>query len=256
MNNAVALVTGAKKGIGLGSAIKLAESGFSIALNDMENDQELENSLKKVSTLGTPCIAAPFDVSDIDCHEAWLNKIDQVLGTVTTLVNNAGVSVFNRGDLLDVSEASWDRCHTINAKAMFFLSQKFARYLLGKPRDQNTFYSIINVTSANAEAVAEYRTEYCASKAAAAMVSKSLSVRLGRENIHVYDVRPGLIDTDMTASVIKDYSRRAKDGLTLLPRISTPAEMGEIIANLACGKLPYVTGQAIAADGGLLIPRF
>ena len=100
------------------------------------------------------------------------------------------------------------------------------------------------------------RAEYCASKAAAAMISKTFAVRLGKDNIHVYDVQPGLIDTQMTQAVIQQYEQRAKEGLTILPRIGTPEDMGKIIASLASGQLPYTTGQTISADAGMLISRF
>jgi NAD(P)-dependent dehydrogenase (short-subunit alcohol dehydrogenase family) len=112
------------------------------------------------------------------------------------------------------------------------------------------------VTSSNAVAVAVPRAEYCVSKAAAAMASKTWAVRLGAENIAVYDVQPGLIATEMTAPVIEQYAQRARDGLTLFPRVGQPEEMGRIIASLATGKLPYTTGQAISADAGMLVPRF
>lgn len=171
-------------------------------------------------------------------------------------MNNAGVGVLQRGDLLDVTEPSWDRCVNVNAKAVFFLSQAFARRLLSRKRDDEQFYAIVNVTSSNAVAVAVQRSEYCASKAAAAMISRTLAVRLGAENIAVYDVQPGLIATEMTAPVIESYRKRAEDGLTLFPRVGTPAEIGAIITSLAAGKLPYVTGQAISADAGMLVPRF
>ena len=118
------------------------------------------------------------------------------------------------------------------------------------------FHAIVNVTSANAVAVAVPRAEYCASKAAAAMVSKTWAVRLGAEGIAVYDVQPGLIATEMTAPVIADYEKRAQEGLTLFPRVGQPEEMGGIIAALASGRLPYTTGQAISADAGMLVPRF
>ena len=126
-----------------------------------------------------------------------------------------------RGDMLEVSEASWDRCLAVNSKAMFFLSQAFARFLLSRPR-ADLFHAIVNVTSSNANAVAVARSEYCASKAAAAMVSKALAVRLGPENIAVYDVQPGLIATEMTAPVIDSYRERAEAGLTLLPASASP----------------------------------
>lgn len=252
----VALVTGSSRGIGLAAAEALAREGFSIAVNGPADDAELAAAVARIAALGVPVLAAPFDVTDLARHDAELARIEAALGPLTTLVNNAGVGVLSRGDLLDVTEASWDRCLTVNTKAVFFLSQSFARRLLARARPADLFHSIVNVTSSNAHAVAAQRSEYCASKAAAAMVSKALAVRLGPENIAVYDVQPGLIATDMTAPVIDSYRQRAEAGLTLLPRVGQPEEMGRIIATLASGKLPYTTGQAISADGGLLLPRF
>ncbi|MEO6300518.1 MAG: 3-ketoacyl-ACP reductase [Paracoccaceae bacterium] len=251
----VALVTGSSRGIGLAAAKALAQAGFAIAVNGPSDDAELRAAVAEVAAIG-PAVPAPFDVTDIAGHDAALARIEAALGPLTTLVNNAGVGVLSRGDLLDVSEASWDRCLSVNTKAMFFLSQAFAKRLLARPRDANLFHAIINVTSANAIAVAVQRAEYCASKAAAAMVSKALAVRLGPENIAVYDVQPGLIATEMTAAVIASYRKRAEEGLTLLPRVGQPAEIGMIIASLATGRLPYTTGQVISADAGMLVPRF
>lgn len=250
----IALVTGSSRGIGLGAAKALAAQGFAVALNGPADDAELRDAVAEVSTLGR-AMAAPFDVADLTAHQAALDKIETALGPLTTLVNNAGVGVLSRGDPLEVTEASWDRCLTVNTKAMFFLTQAFVKRLLARDRGPE-FHSIVNVTSSNASAVAEPRAEYAASKAAAAMVSKSWAVRLGRENIAVYDVQPGLIATDMTAPVIAQYEERAKAGLTLFPRVGQPEDMGAIIATLASGKLPYTTGQVISADGGLLVPRF
>lgn len=256
MNKEVALVTGSSRGIGLAAAMALAKEGFGVAVNGPHDDAELADAVTAIRATGGTALAAPFDVTDIGSHDAHLTAIEDTLGPLTTLVNNAGVGVVQRGDPLEVTEASWDHCQNVNSKAMFFLTQAFSKRLLARIRDQNLFHSIINVTSSNASAVAVARAEYCVSKAAAAMVSKTFAVRLGRENIAVYDVQPGLIATDMTAPVIVDYTKRAKAGLTVLPRVGQPAEMGEIIATLASGKLPYTTGQVISADGGLLIPRF
>lgn len=252
----VALVTGSSRGIGLATAEALARQGFAVALNGPSLDEELARAVARVGALGNPVALAPFDVSDLSTHNSALERIENELGPLTTLVNNAGVGVLQRGDLLDVTEASWDRCLTVNTKAMFFLSQAFARRLTSRKRPASLFHSIVNVTSSNAVAVAVQRAEYCASKAAAAMVSKALAVRLGSENIAVYDVQPGLIATDMTAPVIEMYRKRAEEGLTLFPRVGQPEDMGAIIASLASGKLPYTTGQTISADAGMLVPRF
>jgi 3-oxoacyl-[acyl-carrier protein] reductase len=256
MTGQVALITGSSRGIGLGAAIELAKSGFAIALNGPSMDDELRHAKKVISDLGVPVVAVPFDVTNIAAHDTHLAAIEEKLGPLTTLVNNAGVGVMQRGDVLDVTEESYDRCLAVNTKAMFFLSQAFSKRLLQGNRDDRLFHSIVNVTSSNAVAVAVPRAEYCASKAAAAMISKTFAVRLGQENIHVYDVQPGLIETDMTAAVIDVYAQRAKDGLTVLPRVGTPQDMGQIIAALASGRLPYTTGQVISADAGLLIPRY
>lgn len=256
MSAQVALVTGSSRGIGLAAARALAAEGFAVALNGPADDEELRAAVQGLAATGARVMAVPFDVSDLGAHDAALAAVEAGLGPLTTLVNNAGVGVMSRGDPLDVSEESWDRCLNVNAKAVFFLTQAFARRLLCRARDASVFHSIVNVTSSNAVAVAVPRSEYCASKAAAAMVSKTWAARLGGDEIAVYDVQPGLIATDMTAPVIESYAQRAKDGLTLLPRIGTPEDMGGIIATLASGKLPYTTGQAISADAGMLVPRF
>lgn len=255
MSRNIALVTGSSRGIGLATAVELAREGFAVAVNGPADDDELRAAVERVRSEGVEAVAVPFDVSDLSAHAPALARVEEALGPLTTLVNNAGVGVMDRGDPLNVSEASYDRCLAVNTKAQFFLTQAFARLLLARAR-ADLFHSIVNVTSSNALAVAEPRAEYCVSKAAAAMSSKAWAVRLGREDIAVYDVQPGLIATEMTAPVIAQYEERAKAGLTLLPRVGQPEEVGRIIASLASGKLPYTTGQAISADAGMLVPRF
>lgn len=256
MSRPVALVTGSSRGIGLATAVALAREGFAVAVNGPFEDAELQTAQNRVAAEGGAVMALSFDVSDIATHGPALERIEAELGPLTTLVNNAGVGVLQRGDPLEVSEDSYDRCLAVNAKAQFFLTQAFAKRLLARDRAAALFHSVVNVTSSNALAVAEPRAEYCVSKAAAAMSSKAWAVRLGREEIAVYDVQPGLIATEMTAPVIAQYEERARAGLTLLPRVGQPEEVGRIIAALASGRLPYTTGQAISADAGMLVPRF
>jgi len=252
-----ALVTGSSRGIGLAAAIELAKIGFDIALNGLADDAELTAAADEVARHGGKVVKVVGDVADLSRHEAMLDSAEAAIGPLSTLVNNAGVSVLSRGDLLDVSEESYDRCMAVNAKAMFFLSQAFARRLVGRDRNDGRYYSLVNVSSSNAVAVAVQRGEYCASKAASAMISKVFAVRLGGEGIAVYDIQPGVIETAMT-SVVKDiYEQRIRDeGLTLLPRMGRPEEVGRIIATLAGGALPYTTGHVISADAGMLVQRF
>lgn len=256
MSGQVALVTGSSRGIGLGAALALAREGFAIALNAPTDDAELKDAERVVAQEGGSVMRMPFDVADLAAHDDALTKIENTLGPITTLVNNAGVGALSRGDPLEVTVESWDRCLSINSKAQFFLTQSFAKVLLQRERDPSAFHSVVNVTSSNAVAVAVTRAEYCASKAAASMSSKVWAVRLGAEDVAVYDVQPGLIETDLTAPVIESYKSRATEGLTLFPRVGQPEDVGQIIASLATGKLPYTTGQTISVDGGMLVPRF
>ena len=252
-----ALVTGASRGIGLSVATELARCGFAVALNSLFDDDELDQACATVGRLGNPVVKVPGDVSNLKLHENILDQAEAAIGPLSTLINNAGVSVITRGDLLDVTEESYDRCQAIHAKAQFFLSQRWARRLLSRERIDDRYYCLINVSSSNAVAVAETRAEYCVSKAASAMVSKAFATRLGRENIAVYDIQPGVIETAMTQPVTAHYQQRIDDdNLTLLPRLGKPQDVGRCMATLASGALPYTTGQVISVDAGMLVPRF
>lgn len=252
----VALVTGASRGIGRATAIALAEASFSIALNDIEPSEALDEVLGEVESRGVKACKIIFDVSNILAHETALNEIENNLGPLTTLVNNAGVGVLSRGDILDVNPSSYDRCMSVNTKALFFLCQSFSKILLSRTRSSDVPHSIINITSSNATAIAATRAEYCVSKSAAAMISKCFATRLGPENIAVYDVQPGLIETEMTRPVIDHYKKLAADGLCLLPRAGQATEVAQVITSLASNYLPYTTGHVISVDGGMLVPRF
>lgn len=252
-----AFITGSSRGIGLATALALAGKRFDIALNAPIDDAELGAAATAVEAMGAKVVKIVGDVSLVASHGDMLERAEAAIGPLSTLVNNAGVSVLSRGDLLDVTETSYDRCMAVNAKAHFFMSQAFARRLLSRDRDDGRFYSIVNVTSSNASAVAVQRGEYCASKAAAAMTSKVFAVRLGGAEIAVFDVQPGVIETDMTKTVREMYQHRIdEEGLTLLPRFGQPGDVGRIITTLATGELPYTTGQVISADAGMLVSRF
>ena len=209
---------------------------------------------KQIETKGVKAVALACNIGDITAHEAMLGAAEAALGPVTTLVNNAGVSVKSRGDLLDVTPDSYDHCLNINTRGTFFLTQAFAR----RVRDTITpcHRSIITITSANATAVSIARGEYCISKAGASMMSKLFAARLSDEDIGVYEIQPGFIDTEMVAPSKAKYDALIENGLTVIKRFGTPEEVGRIAVTLASGLLPYTSGQAILAEGGLLTVRY
>jgi NAD(P)-dependent dehydrogenase (short-subunit alcohol dehydrogenase family) len=248
------LVTGARRGIGKAIALAMARANYDVAVADLEASTELQAVADEISAMGMKTVALQVDIADLSSYEKLLDQAEQALGPLTTLVNNAGVSVLSRGDLLDVTPESFDRCMGVNARGTFFLTQAFAR----RVRETMTecHRSIVTVTSANATAVSIARGEYCMSKAAASMMSKLFASRLSDEDIGVYEIQPGFIDTDMTAPAKAKYDQLIEDGLTVIKRFGTPDEVGRIAVTLASGLLPYTTGQAIHADGGLLTVRY
>ncbi len=250
------LVTGGSRGIGRGIALALAGKQFSVAVNALESDAELETTLRELRALGVEAAAIIGDVSDISRSTTLIDETEAAIGPLTTLINNAGVSVLNRGDILDVTPESYDRCQSVNARGLFFLTQAWAKRILSRAAPAGVHRSVITVSSSNAVAVSMNRGEYCASKAAAAMIAKLFAVRLGGEGIGSYEIQPGLIETPMTATVADSYRERIAQGLTVAPRMGQPSDIGSIAAALATGQLAFCTGQALQADGGLVIPRF
>jgi 3-oxoacyl-[acyl-carrier protein] reductase len=256
LNGYRALITGGSRGIGKGIALALAEEGFAVAINALELDSDVEGTLRELRALGVEAGLAIGDVSDLSCHESLLDTAEAAIGPLTTLVNNAGVSVMNRGDILDVTPESYDRCQAVNARGMFFLTQAWAKRVVLRPMPKELHRAILTVSSSNAVAVSVTRSEYCASKASAAMIAKLFAVRLGAEGIGSYEIRPGLIETPMTAPSADQYRKRISEGLTVIQRMGRPSDIGSIAVALATGQLAFCTGQALQADGGLVIPRF
>jgi NAD(P)-dependent dehydrogenase (short-subunit alcohol dehydrogenase family) len=247
-----AFVTGARRGIGRAIALALAGAGFDVAVNDVTDSEELRTTVGELSAHGVKSIAVVGDISDLAAHEAMFARAEATLGPLTTLVNNAGVSVKSRGDLLDVSPESYDRCLNINTRGTFFLTQVFAKRL--KPSTSHR--SIVTISSANAIGVSINRGEYCISKAGVSMISKLFAARLSNDGVGVYEIQPGFIETDMTAPSKARYDKLIDEGLTVIKRFGTPEEVGRITLTLAQGLLPYTTGQIIQADAGLLTVRY
>ncbi|MCB1376825.1 MAG: 3-ketoacyl-ACP reductase [Alphaproteobacteria bacterium] len=250
----IALVTGARRGIGKAIALGLAEAGFDVAIADVAQSEDLSAVADAIVTRGRKAVAIAGDIAKIEDHARLLDQVETALGPITTLVNNAGVSVMSRGDLLDVTPESYDRCLSVNTRGTFFLTQACARRLRAVKTDGHR--SIVTISSANAVAPSIARGEYCVSKAGASMVSKLFAARLSDEGIGVYEIQPGFIETDMTAPSKAKYDKLIDEGLTVIRRFGTPQEVARIAVTLATGLLPYTSGQIIQADGGLLSVRY
>lgn len=254
----IALVTGSRRGIGRAIAIELGRAGFDIALTDAVASDELDDAVSEVQKTGAHAIATLSDLADIDSHAATLRAIEAALdGQIDCLVNNAGVSVISRGDLLDVTPESFDRCLAVNTRGTFFLMQAFAKHCLARQGTAVAAHpSIITITSSNAIAASPLRSEYCVSKAGLSMGNTLFSLRLAEHGISVYEVQPGLIETEMTAPSRERYDAQIEQGLTAIKRWGTPQEVATTVRTLATGGLPYSVGQAIRIDGGLLVTKY
>jgi 3-oxoacyl-[acyl-carrier protein] reductase len=253
-----AIVTGALRGIGRACAISLAKSGFNVLLNDLivsDNESLIEQLIAEIRQSGAESIFFGCDVADCDQHRRLIDAAYSPWGRIDCLVNNAGVGVSKRGDLLEITSESFDRCIRVNTKAVFFLSQAVARHMLKQGEIGGRHRSIINITSSNAVAVSISRGEYCVSKCASSMTTRLFAVRLAAEGIGVYEARPGIIDTDMTRPVKEKYDALIADGVPA-QRWGFPADVAATVCSMAEGRLTYTVGQAVAVDGGLTIPRF
>jgi NAD(P)-dependent dehydrogenase (short-subunit alcohol dehydrogenase family) len=248
-----AFVTGASRGIGKAIALTLAKDGFDVAVNDIETSRDLDAVVSDIKALGVQSIAVIGDISKTETHQSMLDQAESI-GPLITLVNNAGVGVMNRGDLLDVTYESYDRCQNINTRGTFFLTQAFAKRVL--KHKQSGHISIITISSSNVSALSIARGEYCISKAAVSMATKLFAARLSNDGIGVYEIQPGFIETDMTAPVLEKYNKLIDEGLTVIKRFGQPDDVARVASTMAQGLLPYTVGQAIQVDGGLLSVRY
>jgi len=252
----VALITGGTRGIGLGIAIKLAENGYDLAINGVRAEPEISAVLEELEALGAKVHYVPGDISKEADRQKILDEVKIRFGTVNVLVNNAGVAPRTRADILEVSEGDYDGLMDINLKGTFFLTQALANWMVEiKKADPKAALSIVTITSISAVMASVNRAAYCMSKAGLSMLSKVMAVRLAEYGIPVYEVRPGVIETDMTEKVKEVYQERIKAGLTLEPRMGLPADVGKAVAALVRGDIPYATGQVITVDGGLMVER-
>ncbi len=252
----VALVTGGTRGIGLGIARALARDGWSLALCGLRSRTDVADVLSELAAAGVEVEYWPADIGSATDRTQLLASTITRFGTIHALVNNAGRAPRVRADLLAATEESFEEVLRTNLQGPYFLTQAVARVLTQqRPGDESRRRGIVFVTSVSAEMASPHRGEYCVSKAGLSMAAKLFALRLAADRIPVYEVRPGIIATDMTTGVKELYDKRIGEGLVPDARWGEPDDVGRAVAALLRGDIAYATGSIINVDGGLSIPR-
>ena len=252
MSRPLALVTGARRGIGAGIAIELARQGFDLALTDI-SDEGAEMTIEAIEVQGAKAKLFISDLAAVEGHAAIVQSIVDWAGPITALVNNAGIPAPQRGDLLELTTASFDRVLDTNLRGTFFFTQAVAKYMASTQCDAPR--SIVTVSSVSAEMASIERGEYCLSKAGLGMLTKLFALRLAPLGIGVFEVRPGVIRTPMTEGVAAKYEQRIADGLIPMNRWGYPEDVARAAAALAGGQFSFASGSVVNVDGALSIPR-
>jgi 3-oxoacyl-[acyl-carrier protein] reductase len=253
----VALVTGGGRGIGFGICEKLAADGFNLVLSGRSDASKVADSVKALEGMGAEVLYCSGDVSSADDRAVMLAEIQQRFGRLDVLVNNAGVGPKVRADILEADEESFEWIMKINLQGPYFLTQAVANWMVEQRKSNDAFSGcIINIGSISATVVSPNRGDYCISKAGLGMMSELFAARLGEFAIPVYEIRPGIIKTDMTAGVTEKYDNLINNTELLVEkRWGLPEDIGKLAAAMARGDLPYASGQAIYVDGGLTMNR-
>jgi NAD(P)-dependent dehydrogenase (short-subunit alcohol dehydrogenase family) len=261
MEKRVALVTGGTRGIGFGCAEALAREGWDLAVCGVRAEAEARPALDELRGHGGEVLYVQADIGSDEAPELLTSAVTSRFERLDLLVNNAGVAPKERKDILEASTESFDRVLRINLRGPWFLTQAAARMMRQEgssgagPRDATSRKCIVFISSVSATVASVNRGEYCISKAGLSMASLLWATRLAGDGISVFEVRPGIIRTDMTAAVTEKYDRLIDQGLTLQKRWGIPQDVGKAVAMLARGDLPYSTGQVILVDGGLTVQR-
>jgi 3-oxoacyl-[acyl-carrier protein] reductase len=256
MSNRTALVTGGTRGIGLGVARALARERGDLALGGVRPDADVRDIVEELRGEGGAVHYMRGDVARADDRDRLIAGVRERFGAVNALVNNAGRAPRVRADLLEATEESFEEVLRTNLQGPYFLTQAIARDQVERRRTDPSFEaSLIFITSVSADMASTNRGEYCVSKAGLSMAARLYAMRLAEHGIPVYEVRPGIIATDMTAGVREAYDRRIAEGLVPERRWGRPEDVGRVVAALVRGDLPYATGTVVHVDGGMSIPR-
>lgn len=254
----VALITGSSRGIGFGIAVALAKRGYHLAINGVrpETSDAVQSAIAELKTFGSEVIYCQADISNKEDRFRMLSHIENHYGQLHVLVNNAGIAPRQRNDILNATEESFTEVLMTNLQGPYFLTQAVANKMIGY-QQQNTddAYCIVNISSISATVASVNRGEYCIAKAGISMATQLFAVRLGEYKIPVYEIRPGIIRTDMTAGVTEKYNTLIEGGLCVQKRWGEAEDVGKAVAALVSGFFPYSTGQVVMVDGGLTLSR-
>jgi NAD(P)-dependent dehydrogenase (short-subunit alcohol dehydrogenase family) len=250
----VAIITGGRRGIGLGIARALAADGYDIALTGIGAATDNDPTLTELEGLGAEAIYVQSDLADLSSHSRAVETIVEKYGRIDCLINNAGIASVVRGDFLELDPANFDTIVATNLRGTIFFTQAVVKAMLSS-KATAAARTIVNITSVSSSMSSPERIDYCVTKAGLSAFSQGLALRLAETGIAVFELRPGIIRSDMTAGVAGKYDALIEAGLVPMRRWGEPADIGAMVSALASGKFGFATGSVIDADGGLSIPR-
>lgn len=250
-NSPVALVTGGSRGIGRGICVELAKTGYSVLVNYNTNLDAAEATRAEIEKVGGVAEICPADIAFAAHRDSLLDFTLETFGRVDLMVNNAGIAPPKRLDLLETTEENFDRVLDTNLKGPFFLTQQVAQIMINQLGEKKIPQAtIVNISSISAYAPSTNRAEYCISKAGLSMMTSLFAARLAEYNIRVYEIRPGIIDTEMIKPAKSKYDKLVANGLTPIKRYGKPEDVARAVAAIAAGHFPFSTGEVFNIDGG------
>lgn len=252
----IALITGGTRGIGFGIARKLAKEGIDLALNGVRPELDVKEVVEELRQFGIQVAYFQGNISEKSDRQRILDGVKAEFGSLNFLINNAGVAPRVRADVLEVAEEDFDHLMNINLRGTFFLTQNIANWMVEiKKESPSQNFSIVTITSVSARLASTNRAAYCMAKSGLSMMNQVFAVKLAEFGIPVFEIQPGVIETDMTEKVKEIYQERIQKGLTLEQRMGKPDDIGKVVAALLRGDLSYATGQIVAVDGGMMVGR-
>jgi 3-oxoacyl-[acyl-carrier protein] reductase len=254
--NRVALITGASRGIGRGIALALAGCRLDLVINYISNQKAAHSVQHEASRSGVRAEICQADISQRSGQIKLIDFVKEQFGRIDILVNNAGIAPTVREDMLSSSEESFDRLISTNLRGPYFLTQRVAQWMIAqRQHSPDVAPVIVNVSSISSYTASTNRADYCIAKAGLSMMTQLFAQRLAEFGIPVFEIRPGIIETDMTSGVREKYDQLIAEGLTPIRRWGRPEDVGKAVAAIVQGYLPFSTGEVINVDGGFHLRR-